>query len=74
MVLVGKLPVITPWLLAALVLYVAVVLLGLLGDTPTLKKQIPAHGKRAAGFERVQGAGLALAIVVLMVLKPALRG
>ncbi len=35
-----RLPLTTPWLLAALVLYVLVVLFGLLGYTPTLRRQI----------------------------------
>jgi hypothetical protein len=86
MVLVGKLPFTTPWLLAALVLYIAVVLLGLLGYTPTLKKQIlllqsarpdSREYKTLAGRGTIMGivlGVLTLGIVVLMVLKPALWG
>jgi uncharacterized membrane protein len=82
MVLVGKLPVITPWLLSALVLYVAVVLLGLLGYTPTLKKQIMLlESAQSSEYKALAGRGvvlgivlgiLTLGIVVLMVLKPPL--
>jgi uncharacterized membrane protein len=84
MVLVGKLPVTTPWLLAALVLYVSAVLPGLLGYTPTLKKQIvllestrpdSSEYRAAAGRGVVLGiilGVLTLGIVVLMVLKPGL--
>jgi hypothetical protein len=84
MVLVGKLPVTTPWLLAALVLYIAVILLGVLGYTPTLKKQIlflesarpdSSEYKALAGRGVVLGVVLGiltLGILVLMVLKPPL--
>jgi hypothetical protein len=40
MVFVVRLPLTTPWLLTALVLYVLVVLVGLLRYTPTLRRQI----------------------------------
>jgi uncharacterized membrane protein len=84
MVLVGRMPITTPWLLVALVLYVAVVLVGLLGYTPTLKKQIqlldssgPASGpyKAAAATGKVLGVVLAVlvvAIIFFMVVKPDL--
>lgn len=84
MVLVGKLPVTTLWLLAALVLYVAVVLVGVLGYTPTLKKQILLLGSTrpdSSAYKALAGRGvilgivlgvLTLGIVVLMVLKPSL--
>jgi uncharacterized membrane protein len=86
MALVGKIPATTPWLLCALVLYVAVVLLGLLGYTPVLKKQIrvlerarpdSSEHKTLADRGRVLGivlGVLTLGIVVLMVLKPPLWG
>jgi uncharacterized membrane protein len=86
MVLVGKLPATTPWLLAALVLYVAVVLVGLLGYTPTLKKQILLLESATSGSIEYKAAAargvvlgivlgvLTLVILVLMILKPPLWG
>jgi len=86
MALVGQIPVTTPWLLSALVLYVAAVLLGLLGYTPLLKKQIKVleNGRPdSAEYGALAGRGmvlgialgvLTLAIVILMVVKPTLWG
>jgi uncharacterized membrane protein len=82
MMLVGGIPVTTSWLITAFVLYVIVVLLGLLGYTPALKRQImllesagfdSAAYKSAAGRGRVLGGVLGVAtvaIIFLMVFKP----
>jgi uncharacterized membrane protein len=77
LVLIGKIPITTPWLLIALILYVLVVLVGMLGYTPTLKKQIQIldSAKAAAGRALVLGivlAVLAVAIIFFMVVKPSL--
>src|SRR5574341_485074 len=83
MVLAGRLPWTTPWLLTSLVLYVILVSVGLLGYTPQLRRQIaalaggpdtPAYQAVAA---RAQRTGIFLAVLVvviifLMVTKPAL--
>ncbi len=84
MAMVSKLPFSTPWLSLAMTLYVVLVLLGLLGYTPALKRQIqslesggadsPAY-RAAARQGRQLGAVLgvlAIVIVYLMVVKPAL--
>ena len=74
----------TPWILIALVLFVIVVLIGLLGYTPTLREQIrlaeaagPASPEYQAVARRGTFLGIALAVLVvvivfLMVVKPAL--
>ena len=74
----------TPWLLVALALYIAVVLVGLLGYTPTLKKQIQLLDSAGLASSAYQAAairgivlGVALAVLVVaiiffMVVKPAL--
>ena len=84
MVIVGGLPLSTSWLVAALVLYVAVVLLGLLGYTPTLRKQIrllESEGAGSAAYKSAARRGMVigpvlgvivLAIIFLMVFKPVL--
>jgi uncharacterized membrane protein len=84
MVFVARLPLTTPWLASALVLYVVLVLLGLLGYTPTLKKQIEVverEGFDSAEYRAIARrcarlgillAVLAVTIVFLMVIKPAL--
>jgi uncharacterized membrane protein len=81
-VFVGNWSLTTPWILAALVLYVLLVLLGLAGYTPTLRRQInlvetvgPAapEYRALAGRATVLGivlAVIAVAIVFLMVVKP----
>ena len=80
---VGKLPLTTPWLLAALVLYAGVALVGMLGYTPTLRRQVEALER--SGFASAEFAALArrghrlgaaigvlvLAILFLMVCKPS---
>ena len=86
MVFMGEWSLTTPWILLSLVLYVLVVLVGLLVYTPTLRRQIelaergdPASGEYAAVARRGQLLGivigiLVVAIVFLMVTKPALWG
>lgn len=84
MIYVGEVPWTTPWLLTSLALYAGVVLLGVAGYTPLLRRQISALGASgpdsAAYQEAARGArrvGILLAVVVvaivfLMVTKPAL--
>ncbi len=84
MALTAPLPLTTPWLLTSLVLYGILVMLGLFGYTPVLRMQIrlleaqgfdsPAY-RAQARLETVLGiilAVLAIGIVFLMVVKPAL--
>ncbi len=86
MIHVGGLRWTTPWLLLSLILYAAIVVLGLFGYTPVLRRQIAAlesggpdsaeYGRLAAQGQRL---GIALAVIVvivvlLMVTKPALWG
>jgi uncharacterized membrane protein len=84
MMIVGGIRVTTSWLVVSFVLYVAVVLVGVLGYTPTLKRQIrllasdgassPAYAaaaKRGIVLGIVLGV-LAVGIIVFMVMKPAL--
>jgi uncharacterized membrane protein len=82
MVLTGNLSLTTPWLLTALVLYALLVLVGLLGYTPTLRRQIQSLESEGADsptyralarrgtFLGIILAVLAVAIVFLMVVKP----
>lgn len=84
MVWLARFQLATPWILTSLVLYVGLLLLGLLGYTPTLKRQIELierEGPASQAFQdmsrraTVQGAilgVLAVAIVFMMVVKPAL--
>ena len=84
MVFVVRLPLTTPWLLTALVLYVLIVLIGLFGYTPTLRRQIQAldsEGLSSPTYQALSRRGmmlgiilavLAIAIVFLMVVKPSL--
>lgn len=84
MLYVGRVPWQTPWILTALILYVLMVGLGLAGYTPALRAQIEtlrAEGPDAAGYLRIARrarwlgiveAVLVVAIVFLMVTKPAL--
>jgi uncharacterized membrane protein len=84
MAFVAPLPLTTPWLLTALVLYVVTLLVGLLGYSPTLKRQIAAldaEGFGSANYKALAGRGtllgvvlalLVIAIVFLMVVKPGL--
>jgi uncharacterized membrane protein len=74
----------TPWLQLALVFYILLVLLGLLGYTPTLRRQIQLLGSEGAASpayqamaRRGRSIGILLAVVVLiitylMVVKPSL--
>lgn len=76
----------TPWILASLILYVAVMVVGLRGYTPVLRRQIetlersgpdtPEYVELAAQGMRlgIVLAVLVVAIVFLMVTKPALWG
>jgi uncharacterized membrane protein len=84
MLFILKLPLTTPWLLTSLVLYVGVILLGLLGYTPTLKRQIQLIESKGFNSPEYQAAArrgtalgillavLAISIVFLMVVKPNL--
>ncbi len=84
MLFIIKIPLTTPWLLTALILYVGMILLGLLGYTPTLKRQIQlieSKGFESAEYKAAARQGiilgialavLAISIVFLMVVKPAL--
>ena len=84
MAFVGKLRLTTPWLLTALVLFVFVVLIGLLGYTPTLSRQIrvlDGEGFGSSNYQAVARRGtilgvilavLVIIIVFLMVVKPGL--
>ncbi len=82
MVLISGLPLTTPWLIVSLCLYVAVVLVGLLGYTPTLKEQIRAlesSGSASPAYRAAARRGvwlgvvlavLAVLILFFMVVKP----
>jgi len=84
MVFTGRIPLTVPWLLSALVLYVVLVIVGLVGYTPTLKRQIQlaeSQGFHSTEYQTVARRGvmigvalaiLAIAIVFLMVVKPSL--
>jgi uncharacterized membrane protein len=84
MVFVGGLSVTASWLITALVLYVALVLVGLLGYTPTLKAQIDSldrKGRDSKEFGSLARRGqllgmvigvLVVLILILMVLKPTI--
>lgn len=82
MVFVGPWPLTTPWILISLALYLVVVLLGLFGYTPTLRKQIElveSGSRESAEYTALSQRGtilgialgvLVVAIVFLMVVKP----
>lgn len=84
MVFIGNLPLTTPWLLTALILYVILVLVGLGGYTPTLRRQIrilESQGFNSPTYQALARRGavlgvvlaiLAIVIVFLMVVKPGL--
>jgi uncharacterized membrane protein len=84
MILTVSLPLTTPWLLTSLILYGVLVLVGLLGYTPTLRNQIrilEAEGSSSPNYQSQARRGtvigiilavLAIGIVFLMVVKPAL--
>lgn len=79
-------PLTTPWLLTALILYVAAALLGVFGYSPVIKRQIQAldgEGSDSPNYEAAARQGRLLGIVTgmdvivivfLMVVKPALWG
>jgi uncharacterized membrane protein len=82
MVFVVRASLTTPWLLAALVLYALVVLVGLFGYTPTLRRQIrilDSEGFNSPSYRTLAHRGMLLGIVIailvivivfLMVVKP----
>lgn len=84
MVFTAPLPLTTPWLLTSLILYGILVVVGLLGYTPTLRRQIrllESEGFRSSAYQAQARRGtiigialavLAISIVFLMVVKPAL--
>jgi uncharacterized membrane protein len=86
MVFVVRLPLTTPWLLTAFILYILVVLVGLLGYTPTLRRQIQlldSEGFQSPNYQALARRGtmlgavlafLVIVIVYLMVVKPGLWG
>jgi uncharacterized membrane protein len=81
-VFIGGIPLTTPWILGALVLWAVLIALGAGVYTPTLRKQIAAleaAGPDSPGYRalaaRGQAVGIVLAvivvvIVILMVVKP----
>lgn len=84
MVFVLPLPLTTPWLLTALILYLILVLVGLGGYTPTLRRQLQiltSEDIQSPAYQAVARRGtilgivlgvLAITIVFLMVVKPGL--
>src|SRR5262249_53259431 len=84
MAFVLPVPLSTPWLLTALVLFGILVLVGLAGYTPTLRRQIEVldrEGSQSPDYQALARRGtmlgvvlgvLAIAIVFLMVVKPGL--
>ncbi len=86
MVFTVGMPLTTPWLLTALVLFVLVGLVGALGYTPTLRRQIQlldSEGVHSPGYQAAARQGiilggvlvvLVIVIVYLMVVKPGLWG
>ena len=84
MVFTVRLPLTTPWLLTALVLFVLVGLVGSLGYTPTLRRQIElldSEGFHSPNYQALARRGtilgvvlavLVIVIVYLMVVKPGL--
>jgi uncharacterized membrane protein len=84
MVFVANFPLTTPWLLTALILYGLLVILGLVGYSPTLRRQIQLvqnPGPDSSEYRAMANRGtvmgilvavLAIAIIYLMVVKPAL--
>lgn len=86
MALLLPIPLTTPWLLTALVLYVAAALLGVFRYSPVIKRQIQvldAEGSDSPNYEAMAKQGRLLGIVTgidvilivfLMVVKPALWG
>jgi len=86
MIFVIRLPLTTPWLLTAFIFYILVVLVGLLGYTPTLRRQIyilDRDGFQSPTYQALARRGtrlgavlavLVMVIVYLMVVKPKLWG
>lgn len=84
MVIADDLPFDTPWLLTSLILWLALILIGFLGYTPTLREQIglaESEGPDGEGYKAMAWRGtvlgiiaalIVLAIIILMVFKPAL--
>src|SRR5512138_355260 len=84
MAFILPMPLTTPWLLVALILYALLVLVGLGGYTPTLRRQIQlleSEGFQSSSYQALARRGtilgiilavLAIAIVFLMVVKPRL--
>lgn len=84
MIFLVEMPLTTPWLLTSLVFYVLLLIIGMLGYTPTLRRQIelaeseggdsPAYRAAARRGQLIGGilVVLAVAIVSLMAVKPAL--
>lgn len=84
MVFTAPLPLTTPWLLTSLVLYGVLVVVGLLGYTPALRRQIrllESEGVNSPAYQAQARRGtiigillavLAIGIVFLMVVKPSL--
>lgn len=82
----GHIPVGRPWMLAALILYVVLLVVAAAGYSPTLRRGIAAleaGGPASPEFKRAGDQGrtlgillilIAVAIVFLMVAKPALWG
>jgi uncharacterized membrane protein len=77
-------PLTTPWIMAGLILYVIVSILGIFVYSPTLRKQIAlaeSEGPSGAAYQAVSSRGttlgiimgvIAVVIVYLMVAKPPL--
>lgn len=86
MVFTVGLPLTTPWLLTALVLFILVGLIAALGYTPTLRRQIElldSEGIHSPNYQAVARRGTRLGIILavvvvtivfLMVVKPGLWG
>lgn len=84
MVYVARFSLTIPWLLTALVLYGLLVIIGLFGYSPTLKRQIQllqSHGPGSSEYQGMSNRGavlgilvaiLAITIIYLMVVKPPL--
>ena len=76
----------TPWLLLSLILWLALILVGMFGYTPTLRKQIALAESVGADDEEytsvawrgtilgIAAGVIVLAVIFLMVFKPALWG
>jgi uncharacterized membrane protein len=71
---VGSIPFTTSWIIIALVLYVALLLIAVIGYSPTLKKQIAvleADGPESADYaslsRRGTTLGIVLAVIVLLI-------